>query len=144
MKKCIVIVIGALLLAVTAVFFGTWIYLKSQAQPLYGNFDVGMKCMGGHEIFLDLEFSHAYQNCPGHRDRKLIGRIVRTKDSATIIDLRDSTPWLRIEWNGTTHSVSVIEKPDSQSTIGMISASQTTNQVNNPWRLWLPRLLPEN
>lgn len=143
MKKRIVITVCVLSLTAIVIFFCVWTYTKNQTKPLYGNFDIGMKCMGGHEIFLDLETSNAYENCPGHRDRKRINRVVRTRNSVTILDPRDDLPWFRVDWNGSVHSLSFLKRPDSQSLMGMIPIRGPIHQVTNPWRLWLPRLLPE-
>ena len=113
------------------------------AEPLHGIYDVEMRCMGGHEIFFELTEDAAYENCPGHRDRKKVGRIVRDQNSVTLIDLRDEQPWFRIDWDGSRHSMTFLKRPDSQSILGMIPARGEIQQVTNPWRRWIPALLPE-
>lgn len=113
-------------------------------QPLQGIFDVEMKCMGGHEVFLELSGDSAFDNCPGHRERKKRASVVRDATSATIIDPRDDQPWFRIKWDGSTHSLEFLKRPDSQSVFGMIPVRGEIHQVTNPWRLWIPRLLPED
>ena len=112
------------------------------AQPLQGVFDVEMKCMGGHEVFLELSRDSAFDNCPGHRERKNWARVVRDESTATVIDPRDDQPWFRIEWDGSKHSLTFLKSPDSQSVFGMIPVRGEIHQVTDPWRLWLPRLLP--
>ena len=99
--------------------------------------------MGGHEVFLDLDTRYAYNNCPGHRERRKVGCVVRTRDSVTIIDARDDSPWFRIDWDGSAHSLSFLKSPDSQSIMGCIPVRGVISQVTNPWRLWLPTMLPE-
>ena len=121
-----------------------WIRSARAARPLYGTFDIQMKCMGGHEIFLELDGASAYDNCPGHRDRKRVGRVVRDANTATIVDLRDEQPWFRIEWDGSKHVLVFLKRSDSSSIFGMIPVRGAIQQVTNPWRLWLPRLQPEH
>lgn len=91
--------------------------------------------MGGHEIFMDLDNTEAYENCPGHRNRRRIGRLDRDATSATVIGARE-TPLMRFEWNGSSHSVHWLLSANSSS----LPIAQTTN----PWRLWIPRFLPED
>jgi hypothetical protein len=123
-----------------SVLFGSLGYLvprlvaASKARPLYGNFDIGLRCMGGHEIFLYLDETHAYENCPGHRDLDPMGPVVRTSDSLTILHSEDGTPWLRINYDGSRHMLTNAEK----------GWSKFLPQVANPWRTWLPKLLPEH
>ena len=135
---------AAVILAIAiAAYLTTWIVIKYRSQPLHGTFDVGMKCMGGHEIFLDLESGDAYDACPGHRSRDRIGKVVRNNNSATIIDSRDGAPWIRIDWDGSSHSLSFLKVPDSTSLMGMIPLRGHVHQVTSPWRLWAPRFFPE-
>ena len=137
-------------IAISLAAIGTVGYIVPQlqaareARPLNGMFDVQMKCMGGHEIFLELEGGSAFDNCPGHRERKELAKVIRDATSATIIDPRDDQPWFRIEWDGSKHTLVFIKRPDTQSVFGMIPARGEIHQVTNPWRLWLPRLLPED
>jgi hypothetical protein len=142
MKKGILISLGLIVIGVLTYAIPR-IQAARSAQPLHGLFDVGMKCMGGHEIFLELADDVAYDNCPGHRERKKVARIVRDESTATVMDPRDDRPWFRIEWNGSQHSLVFLKHPDSQSIFGMIPVRGEIRQVNDPWRLWLPRLLPE-
>ena len=89
--------------------------------------------MGGHEIFLYLDGAQAYEHCPGHRDMDPMGPITRTADSVTILHAKDRSPWLRIDYDGTAHKVTRIRD----------GRLYELPQVNNPWRTWLPTLLPE-
>ncbi len=142
MKKPIVI-FGSLLIIGLIVYVVPRLYATSSARPLEGIFDVGMECMGGHEVFLELSGSEAFDNCPGHRERKMRAKVIRDNKTATIIDPRDDQPWIRIEWDGSGHSMEFLKRPDSQSVFGMFPARGEIDQVTNPWRLWIPRLLPE-
>jgi|GEM_PF-6368176 len=141
--KRITIIVGVLALLMIAAFLGFWLYNRSQCQPLYGNFDIGTKCMGGHEVFLDLDTRYAYYNCPGHRDRRKIGNLVRAKDSVTIFNARDDSPFYRIDWDGSAHSLSFLKMRDSDSVKDDVPVRRAISQVTNPSRLWLPTMLPE-
>jgi hypothetical protein len=107
---------------------------SSRSQPLHGNFDMGMKCMGGHEIFLYLDEDEAFEHCPGHRDMSLMGRIERDENSVTIHRKHDDVPWCRVDLDGSDHSLVFLDD----------SSRHELPQVNNPWRTWFPRLLPEH
>jgi hypothetical protein len=143
MKKLILIIATLILIGVSG-FVITMVLHARAAKPLVGVFDIQLKCMGGHEIFLELTKSEAYSNCPGHRDRKKVADIIRNASSVTVIDPRDDQPWFRIEWNGSLHSLVFLKRPDSQSTFGMIPVRGKLEQVSNPWRLWVPLVLPEH
>lgn len=116
----------------------------SRARPLYGDFDMGLKCMGGHEIFLRLEEHEAFNNCPGHRDKDLIGKLERTGNSAIILRKKDNIPWMRVDWNGSFHSLVFLQSRNSSTLEGMASKLTPLPQVTNPFRTKLPRYLPED
>ena len=140
-KKALQIAAGLILIGVITYALPLLQGARS-ARPLNGVFDVQLKCMGGHEIFLEITDDDAFENCPGHRNRKMAGRVVRDAKSATVIDPRDDRPWFRVEWDGSKHSLAFLKQPDSQSIFGMIPVRGEIRQMTNPWRLWLPRLLP--
>lgn len=142
MKERIASITVLMTIGALVAYFSAWAYNKSHSRPLYGLFDVGMKCMGGHEIFLELDSNDAFANCPGHKDRSRVGRIIRTATSVMVVDPRDDSPWFRIDWDGTGHSLSFVKRPDSGSTMGMIPIRGPIHLVTNPWRVWIPRLLP--
>jgi len=128
------LIAGAILGVVVVI--GYWlprIIAKAESRPLHGDFDIGMRCMGGHEIFLLVDESHACQHCPGHRDTKLIGTLLRSPESVTIIDVNHQAPWLRIDHDPTGHKITFLRD-------GKV---ENLPQVNNPWRTWLPSLFPE-
>ena len=142
MKKLIWIVSSVVVIGVLG-FVSPWVVRARAAQSLIGVFDVELECMDGHEIFLELTEDEAYDNCPGHRDRKKVARIIRDSKSVTVSDSRDDQPWFRINWDGTKHTLDFLKRPDSQSMFGMIPVRGDVAQVTNPWRLWLPLMLPE-
>lgn len=114
------------------VYFVPIIVASMKARPLYGNFDIEMKCMGGHEIFIYLGEYEAFQHCPGHRDMDPMGRIERHEGYVIIHDKMDDTPWIRVFLEGSDHSIIFLDK----------TSSHELPQVNNPWRTWLPKILP--
>ena len=134
MKRKILIGSGLVVLLGSLGYLVPRLVSAANARPLYGNFDMGMKCMGGHEIFLYLDGTQAYQHCPGHRDMEPMGSITRSADSVTILHAKDGTPWLRIDYDGTSHRATRVR--DGQL--------YPLPQVNNPWRTWLPGILPED
>ena len=131
MKRKLAIAATVIGLLSAIVYFVPIFVSSAKAQPLYGNFDRGMKCMGGHEIFLFLEQDKAFGHCPGHRDMILIGPVERSANSVTIY--RKHVPWYRVDLDGSDHTLVYLNDPSTQE----------LPQVNNPWRTWLPRLLPE-
>ena len=133
MKRRVLIVVGLIVLLSGFGYLTPRLVAASKARPLYGNFDMGLRCMGGHEIFLFLDETQAYENCPGHRDLDPMGPITRTANSLTILNSRDSTSWLRIDYDGSHHTVTSATK----------GWTEDLPQVANPWRTWLPTLLPE-
>jgi hypothetical protein len=141
MKK-LILIIGISCVLGILVYIIPRVQGARDARPLSGIFDIQMKCMGGHEVFLELEGDSALGNCPGHREREFRAKVIRDDNSATVIDPRDEQPWFRIEWDGSKHSLTLLKPPDSQSEFGMIRVRGEIHQVNDPWRLWLPRLLP--
>jgi hypothetical protein len=89
--------------------------------------------MGGHEIFLRLDETVAYDHCPGHRELRPIGSVRRDKDSVTVLRGEDSSPMLVVRFDGSRHSITWMYDGHTES----------LPQVNNPWRTWLPKILPE-
>ena len=102
------------------------------SRPLYGYFDMELTCIGGHEIFLFLDVDKAYENCPGHRDLSLMGRLDRNDKTVTIYRENHDAPWYRVVRDGSAHFLVFLDD----------SSKHNLPQVNNPWRTWLPRLLP--
>ena len=90
--------------------------------------------MGGHEIFLYLDQDEAFEHCPGHRDMTLLGRIERDETSVTVFRQHDDTPSFRVDLDGSDYSIVSLTN----------SSAHDLQQVNNPWRTWLPRFCPED
>jgi hypothetical protein len=142
-KKVILVFVGGIATIALAIA-AFWILASVKSRPLYGYYDIDARCMGGHEIFLDLKMDLAYQYCPGHRDRKLVGRVIRDSSSATVVDPKDGKLWFRIDWNGIGHSLTFLKDGDSSSVIGLIRDHKDLHQVTSPFRIWLPRILSKD
>lgn len=138
------IIAGSVIALVIFVSVGFWIHEKNQARPLYGDFDLELRCAGGHEIFLRLEESAAYNNCPGHKDKALIGRIERTPEAVLVHRKKDDAPWMRITWDGKQHHLEFLQRRNSSTLEGMTPVRGVLAQVLNPFRTILPRYLPED
>ena len=126
MKKKYVIALS-LLMVILLIYFVPIMLAKGHAKPLFGDFDMGSKCMGGHEIFLLLEKDRCYQSCPGHDDKIDWGVISRGVDSVTIYSADGVTPWARVDYSGTEHFITYTEDGERRS----------LPQVVSPWRLRL-------
>ena len=134
MKRRLLIAVVVIVLLGALGYVVPRLVAESKARPLYGNFDMGLRCVGGHEIFLYVDETHAYENCPGHRDLDLIGSVIRSEDSFSIQRAKDSTPWVRVDYDGSRHMATSEEK----------GWTEELPQVANPWRTWLPKILPEH
>lgn len=47
-------ILGVVILVLALVYLVPIVVSSSKARPLYGDFDIGTWCVGGHEIFLHL------------------------------------------------------------------------------------------
>jgi len=88
--KSLSILVACAVALVLLIAAGVWVRDKSRARPLYGVFDIDSRCIGGHESFLTLEETAAYDDCPGHRIKKNIGRVERSGNEAIVHSLRGS------------------------------------------------------
>ena len=143
MRKLIWI-LSFIFLVIVACVSVPWVLHARKAQPLLGVFDVELKCMGGHEIFLELNEDAAFEACPGHRQRMKVAEVVRSENTATVVDSRNGKDWFQITWDGSDYTIDFLKNPDSQSMFGMIPIRGEIKQMNNPWRLWIPRVLPQH
>lgn len=131
--KRLVIPVVVLVLFAALVYFVPILICSVRARPLYGNFETGLRCACGHEMFLYLGKDSAYENIPGHREKTLTGRIERHENSVTIYDKLKDAPWIRIDLKGSHHLIVFLKD----------SSTKELPQISNPWRTWLPQFLPE-
>jgi len=111
------------------------------SRPLYGDFEWGGKCICGHEIFLFLDEEYAYEHSPRHKSREKLVRLERTENSVVgIVDRKEgSIPVIRITWDGGKHCLTFIAGKQGDQ----FKTPIELHQVCNPWRTWMPELLPE-
>ncbi|MEP2775741.1 MAG: hypothetical protein ABJQ29_04685 [Luteolibacter sp.] len=109
-------------------------FQKIRATPLEGHFG-SIICACGHEIFYELHGSDAYETCPAHRERKHLGKVIRTPNAATVISSKTGKPDLVFTYDGSQHRCDFLYSGSSPNII---------DQVNNPWRTILPKYLPES
>lgn len=107
------------------------------ARPLHGYFDVGLRCMGGHEVFFYLDGDSFYEHCPGHRDTRLTGRAMRSASSVTEISKIGRMQRIRVGWR-----MDYDAKHD-RHVLWLRGEPHVVYQVNNPWRTWFPKFMPE-
>ena len=100
---------------------------KIQSKPLLGHFKIGedFVCVCGHESFTLIENDRYYDFCPGHNDKYLCGKIVRKKGKVHFVD-KEGKIIYTLRWNGKKH----YEIHNGKK--------KNVEQVNNPWRTWLP------
>ncbi len=106
--------------------------LMSRSRGTEGYFYWG-KCMGGHEIFRYFNDQHFMEYCPGHR--QLEPRyLLRTNGNG----------WEAINDKGKVAFLLRVQQGElTYASILHTNQWTTLKRVHNPWRLWLPRALPE-
>ena len=134
MKRKLGIAFAIVGLFCALIYFAPIIVSTSKAKPLYGNFDMQAQCMGGHEIFLFLAEDEAFTHCPGHREMNPLGIIERHESYVIISSLDGGSPMFKIHYDESTHRFESLRN----------SSQEEVPQVNNPWRTFLPKFLPEH
>lgn len=96
-----------------------------------GYFHVGT-CMGGHEEFGYVQGDGYFSYCPGHRDRM------------RLYSLRPAgEEWEAFKSDGSVAFRMKVVDGDLYRSSGIRTNWLKEARVYNPWRLWIPRLLPE-
>ena len=90
------------------------------------------KCMGGHEIFTYIEGDGYYSYCPGHRE---------TRREYTI--RASGGQWETLKGDGTVAFGFRVQDGDVFRTFLVSTNWIRMERVYSPWRLWIPRLLPQ-
>ncbi len=103
------------------------------AKALQGCFLIG-SCGCSHDIFLLVEEKEAFNYCPGHKDKKLIGPVSRSADVITIIRARDSLPIYEIKRDNGAYFLSFSPTKGSWRQV---------DRITNPWRTTLRSYFPE-
>lgn len=135
MKKKRPIVIGTIAGATALLVWAVPVAVGSaQAKPLLGSFLIA-RCGCGHDIFYLIEETQAFDYCPGHKERKLIGSVTRTGNWVSVGRARDSAPdfELKQEKGGYFLRYSSLKDDDWHA----------VDQITNPWRTSLRSYFPE-
>ena len=106
----------------------------AQAKPLLGSFMLA-RCVCGHDIFYLIEETQAFDYCPGHKEKKLIGPVTRAGNLVRVARARDSAPVfeLKLEKGGYFLKFSSLKDDDWDA----------VDQITNPWRTSLRSYFPE-
>ena len=123
-------IVGAVLL----IYALPILFQNARAKPLHGYFGT-ITCACGHEIFYELTDDKAFEVCPAHHEKKFLGKVIRTRDTATVISPEDHVLEYIFTYNGSTHSCDFLYPGSSPGPI---------EQISNPWRTHFPKYLPES
>ena len=107
---------------------------SARAKPLQGSFLVA-GCACGHEIFYLIEHEHAYDYCPGHKEKKLIGPVSRNGNLISVFRARDSVPDFDLKFEKGNHYLKFLSIKDHEW--------NKIDQITNPWRTLLRSYFPE-
>lgn len=105
-----------------------------RAKPLSGSFMIS-SCACGHEVFYLIENSQAYEYCPGHKQKKLIGPARRDGDLVRVASTTDSAPEFEIKLENGSHFMKFPWLKNDEW--------EVVEQVSNPSRNSLCGYFPE-
>ena len=134
MKKRIKI-IGLIFIAVPLLVWCIPLLIaRTQTEQLEGSFLVG-HCACKHEIFYLIEDGKAYDFCPGHKEKKLIGAVVTLGNHLTAYRGSSGTSDFELKLEGSVH---YLRFPNIKENEWF-----QVEQINNPWRTSLRSYFPE-
>jgi hypothetical protein len=107
---------------------------QARAKPFEGSFLCG-NCACNHEIFYLIEGGMAYDYCPGHNDKKLIGTVVTNNNHLTVLRITDGSPDIELKMQDGTYYLHYPSIKDHDW--------EPIEQINNPWRTSFRSYLPE-
>ena len=90
------------------------------------------QCMGGHDIFVELWKGQYYETCPGHKDRSPKGTLRQMGDR-----------WELLKEDEVVSTITPIGDDQIEIELTYTKQKYQANRVRNPWRIWLPWILPE-
>lgn len=106
----------------------------ARAKTLQGSFFIA-NCACGHDIFYLIENGRAYDYCPGHKDKKLIGGVVVSDNQLVALRAKDNQPEFELKVDdGSYYLRYPILKDDDWDLV---------EQTTNPWRTTFRSYLPE-
>ena len=90
------------------------------------------QCMGGHDIYAEFWKGQYYETCPGHKDRSPKGTLRRLGNI-----------WELLMGNEVVSTITPIGDDQIEIELADTKQKYQANRVRNPWRIWLPWILPE-
>ena len=90
------------------------------------------QCMGGHDIYAEFWKGQYYETCPGHKDRSPKGTLRRSGNI-----------WELLMGNEVVSTITPIGDDQIEIELSDTKQKYQANRVRNPWRIWLPWILPE-
>lgn len=107
---------------------------RAQAKPLEGSFLIA-NCACGHDVFYLIEGGLAYDYCPGHKEKKLIGSVVTNNSHLTILRAKDGIPDIELKLQDGTYYLRYPTLKDDDW--------DPVEQISNPWRTSWRSYFPE-
>jgi hypothetical protein len=104
---------------------------NAQFKDIDGYYEL-FHCPCGHYTFLELHEGKVFYTSAGHKDRTQKGTLLSTSDQWEIVVNSSTTTVFKADSNGY-----IKVKPASNT------HESTLQRVRNPWRIWLPWILPE-
>ena len=90
------------------------------------------QCMGGHDIFFEIWRGQHYETCPGHKDRSPKGTLRQMGDT-----------WELLKEDEVVSTIHAVGDEQIEIVLTYTKQKYLANRVRNPWRIWLPWVLPE-
>ena len=135
MIKSRLVTISTIAVAVTLLIWAIPVAIGfAQALPLQGSFLLG-QCACGHEIFYLIEEAQAFDYCPGHKEKKLVGPVSKNGDLIRISRAKDLAPDFELKLENGGHYLRFLPVKDDEW--------HYVDQVTNPWRTSLRSYFPE-
>ena len=88
------------------------------------------RCSCGKFLFWEVENDRIYATCPGHGERKSRYTLKTVNDHWQAVGTFDGKLCFEIQKDGNTLRISTMAN----------GGSTTWNRLQNPWRIWLPKL----
>lgn len=104
---------------------------NAQFQGIDGYYLSG-QCMGGHDIFIEFWKGEHFETCPGHKDRTPTGTLRQIDDG-----------WDLLRESEVVSTVTPIGDNQIEVVLRYTKQKYIAQRVRNPWRVWLPWILPE-
>ena len=134
MKKRIY-AIGMIIAAVTLLIWCVPMLIgRAQSKPLEGSFLIA-NCACGHDIFYLIEGGMAYDYCPGHDEKKLIGSVAEANNQIKVLRSKDGVPDVELKLQDGTYYLRYPTLKDDDW--------DPVEQITDPWRTSWRSYFPE-